>query len=523
KEKDEETKIKIAPPDLNNWGIIDEKNQSLKSGDDAVLYAQILSPTYSDKKYSGIYIKHEKNDEMIVDIHPCGIPLVLGSVQKYRPELEKADITLCGEKLAISVSSHNQSLASAEAIILDNSEIKLNHGKKIFGQAQQKVDFLSQNIELGSTQIEINSGQAKINSMVNVSFPSPKVPTPNVLSNPVVAGLTSGEVGGGSNNSAGNGASNNSAGSGSDKALTKGNNEADPKQVFMKGLDGKTKVLQITPTTKISELKKTLGYESADVYLVHGGKLLDEKATVADYPNIHNDSNIEIRGRGRGGGSEDTSTIKLGPSTNPKFPITSPTDEEKETIEIDGNTFSKKEYDVPDVGKVRYHSVNTKNFMYSNKNDAYQQAKILAGITKEKPETVYRFIDEKDTTPYPKGEVLVKIKTSNASLADGKLGKVEEYRTGAGVRLIVNHTADTNSKVMVNNFVHSRVEHFHVATLPEKEFSDKESAREYIMKGLFGSEFSTTTQNDNKPVKIAKNFEFYEQLGAEHHIYYLHH
>jgi hypothetical protein len=211
KEKDEETKVKIAPPDLNNWGIIDEKNQTLKSGDDAVLYTQILSPTYSDKKYSGIYIKHEKDDEMIVDIHPCGIPLVLGSVQKYRKELEAADITLCGEKLAISVSSHHQSLVSAEAIILDNSEIKLNHGKKIFGQAQQKVDFLSQNIELGSTQIEINSGQAKINSMVNVSTPSPKFPTPNVPTSPVVAGLASG---GGSDRSAGNGASNNSAGSG---------------------------------------------------------------------------------------------------------------------------------------------------------------------------------------------------------------------------------------------------------------------------------------------------------------------
>jgi hypothetical protein len=214
KEKDEETKVKIAPPDLNNWGIIDEKDQSVKSGNDAVLYTQILSPTYSDKKYSGIYIKHEKDDEMIVDIHPCGIPLVLGSVQKYRPELEKADITLCGEKLAISVSSHNQSLDKSEAIILDNSEIKLNHGKKIFGQAQQKVDFLSQNIELGSTKIEINSGQAKINSLLNVSFPSPKVPTPNVPSSFVAAGLASGEVGEVNKNSAGNGASNSSAGSG---------------------------------------------------------------------------------------------------------------------------------------------------------------------------------------------------------------------------------------------------------------------------------------------------------------------
>lgn len=266
KEKDEETKVKIAPPDLNNWGIIDEKDQRLKSGDDAVLYTQILSPTYSDKKYSGIYIKHEKDDEMIVDIHPGGIPLVLGSVQKYRKELEEADITLCGEKLAISVSSHSQSLASAEAIILDNSEIKLNHGKKIFGQAQQQVDFLSQNIELGSSQIEINSGQTKINSLVNVSFPSPKVPTPNVPA---------------------------------------------PKQVFMKGLDGKTKVLQITPNTKISELKKALGYESADVYLTYGGKPLKEESTVADYPNIQEGSNIEIRGRMRGGTSNSNSINQM--------------------------------------------------------------------------------------------------------------------------------------------------------------------------------------------------------------------
>ncbi|MGB3640125.1 MAG: hypothetical protein WBA39_21485, partial [Rivularia sp. (in: cyanobacteria)] len=108
--KDEETKVKIAPSELKNWGIIDEKDQSLKSGDDGVLYTQILSPTYSDKKYSGIYIKHEKDDEMIVDIHPCGIPLVLGSVQKYRKELEEADITISGEKLAISISEHHQSL-----------------------------------------------------------------------------------------------------------------------------------------------------------------------------------------------------------------------------------------------------------------------------------------------------------------------------------------------------------------------------------------------------------------------------
>lgn len=173
--KDGVTEVKIAPSELKNWGIIDEKDQSLKPGDDGVLYAQILSPTYSDKKYSGIYIKHEKDDEMIVDIHPCGIPLVLGSVQKYRQELEQADVTLSGEKLAISVSEHHQSLDKSEAIVLDSSEIKLNHGKKIFGQAQKNIDFLSQNLEIGSSQVNISSGKTKINSSVNISFPSPKM------------------------------------------------------------------------------------------------------------------------------------------------------------------------------------------------------------------------------------------------------------------------------------------------------------------------------------------------------------
>ena len=251
--KDGETEIKIVASDLKNWGIIDEGNQSLKSGDDAVLSTQILSPTYSDKKYSGIYIKHEKGDEMILDIHPCSIPLVLGSVQKYRKELEQADVTLSGKKLAISVSGHHQSLDKSEAIILDSSEIKLNHGKKIFTQAQQKVDFLSQNVEISSSQVNINSGKTNINSLVNISFPSPKVP--------IVS-----------------------------------------QQVLMKTLEGKTKPLQITPNTKIGDIKKEMGYESADVYLVHGGKILGDESTVADY-NIERDSNIEVRGRLRGGAS----------------------------------------------------------------------------------------------------------------------------------------------------------------------------------------------------------------------------
>ena len=211
--KDGETEVKIAPDELKNWGIINEKDQSLKSGDDAVLSTHILSRTYSDKKYSGIYIKHEKGDEMIVDIHPCSIPLVLGSVQKYRKELEQADVTLSGEKLAISVSEHHQSLDKSEAIILDSSEIKLNHGKKIFGQAQQKVDFLSQNIELGSSRVNINSANTQIKSLVNISFPAPKVPTPNIPSSSGVGEVASNKVGETKKNSPDSGSNSSSLGS----------------------------------------------------------------------------------------------------------------------------------------------------------------------------------------------------------------------------------------------------------------------------------------------------------------------
>ncbi len=291
--KDEETEIEVAPTRFNanitNWGIIDEKTQKLKVGAKAVLYTQILSPTYSGRKYSGIYIKHEKNDEMIIDIQPCGVPLVLGSIQKYRQQLEKANITLCGQKLALSVSPHNQKLTGAEAIILDNKQIKLNHEKVISGQAQRAVNFLSKNLKLGSSRIQIKSGQTTINSAVNISTPAPQTPKPNQKAPTTASSLTPNQNGAANKPSV----NNNLAG-----------REA-PKQVLMKTIDGKTKVLQITPTTKISELKKELGYgESADVYLVHGGKVLEEESTVADYPNIQKESNIEIRGRVRGGTEE---------------------------------------------------------------------------------------------------------------------------------------------------------------------------------------------------------------------------
>ncbi|MGB6297046.1 MAG: ubiquitin-like protein [Rivularia sp. (in: cyanobacteria)] len=308
KEQDGETQVKITPGKNNNWAIIDENTQCLKTGDNAVLYSNILSPTYSNKKYSGIYIKHKRCDEMIVDINPCTIPLVVGSVQKYRKQLEQADVTLSGKKIAISVSSHYQRLDKSEAIVLDNSEIKLNHDKKIFGQAQRQVDFLSQSVEIGSSQVNIKSGKTQINSLVNISFPTPKFPTPNIPSPPGVAGLTSGKVGG---------ASNTSEGSGSDKEpVTKRNNEAPPKQVFMKGLDGKTKPLQIAPTTKIGDLKEKLGLPaSTDTYFTHGGKALKDELTVADYPDIQKDSTLEIRGRLRGGGNLNNKVI------NPNSPI----------------------------------------------------------------------------------------------------------------------------------------------------------------------------------------------------------
>lgn len=302
--KDEETEIEVAPTRFNanitNWGIIDEKTQKLKVGAKAVLYTQILSPTYSGKKYSGIYIKHEKNDEMIIDIQPCGVPLVLGSIQKYRPQLEKANITLCGQKLAISVSPHNQKLTGAEAIIIDNKQIKLNHEKVISGQAQRAVNFLSKNLKLGSSRIQIKSGQTTINSAVNISTPAPQLPKPNQKAPTATSARTPNQTGAANKPSV----NNNLAG------------KETAKQVLMKTLDGTTKPLQITPDTKISDLKKELGYKSADVYLTHEGKKLNDKLTVADYPNIQKDSTIEARGRLRGGASGGEAEIGEASNSN---------------------------------------------------------------------------------------------------------------------------------------------------------------------------------------------------------------
>jgi hypothetical protein len=165
--------VEIAPLESKQWAMVNESDQNVN--DKRFLAAQILSPTYSDDNHAGIYITHEKDDEMLVDIQPCEIPLVLGSVQKYRENLEDADVSINGKILAISSSSHKEKLDNAQTIIVDNSEIKLNHGK-IVGKAEKKIDFSSQNVEIGSSQIEINAAQTKVNSLVNISSPSPSIP-----------------------------------------------------------------------------------------------------------------------------------------------------------------------------------------------------------------------------------------------------------------------------------------------------------------------------------------------------------
>ncbi len=182
KETKENTKvIKIGPCDLNNWGVVDKSGQSLKQGEEAVLHTEILSPTYSEQDYSGIYIKHEKDDEMILDINPCGVPLVLGSLQKYRPKLEEADVTVCGQKIAISVSPDSQGLEESEAILIDSSKIQLNHQKEIIGNAAEKIDLVSEkDVNINSSEISINSekevginsNKTEIKSKVNITSPS---------------------------------------------------------------------------------------------------------------------------------------------------------------------------------------------------------------------------------------------------------------------------------------------------------------------------------------------------------------
>jgi hypothetical protein len=131
--------VEIAPLEPEQWAMVDESTQNVD--DNRFLAAQILSPTYSDDNHAGVYIKHEKDDEMLVDIQPCEIPLVLGSVQKYRKNLEDADVSINGKTLAISSSSHDTSLKDADAMIVGDKQISISAAKEIEIKSDQQMNI----------------------------------------------------------------------------------------------------------------------------------------------------------------------------------------------------------------------------------------------------------------------------------------------------------------------------------------------------------------------------------------------
>lgn len=146
--KEGENKIELAPIKPNKWAIVDESIGEIDN--QRFLLAQVLSLTYSGENYSGIYIKHQKDDEMIVDIQPCEIPLVLGSVQKYRKNLEEANVTISGEKLAISASPQTQSLPESNALIIDQDKMSLLVKESTI-QSEEKITLSSQELGIKST------------------------------------------------------------------------------------------------------------------------------------------------------------------------------------------------------------------------------------------------------------------------------------------------------------------------------------------------------------------------------------
>lgn len=76
-------------------------------------------------------------------------------------------------------------------------------------------------------------------------------------------------------------------------------------QMFIKSINGKTRTLQVQPTTTIAELKAQIqekeGVSPEEQRLIYAGKNLDDTKTVADY-NLGADATVHLVLRVRGGG-----------------------------------------------------------------------------------------------------------------------------------------------------------------------------------------------------------------------------
>lgn len=157
-ENNPKTQISLKPNSSDNWRLMSEQDPMAES--DNSLQAKILSPTSSRKNFSGIYIKHKEGDRMIMDIRPFNLPLVIGSLQRYQEQLENADISIGGEKLAISVSPHSTDLEQSQGFLIDQSRIK--------GQAKERLALnAEQNVSVESDQLNVKA-ETTINKGLNI-------------------------------------------------------------------------------------------------------------------------------------------------------------------------------------------------------------------------------------------------------------------------------------------------------------------------------------------------------------------
>jgi hypothetical protein len=141
--------VKLRPPPAAAgapaaWTLMSDKPQALDTPDPGLpLLAEVLMPSTlrpakaqggndsSDQLVCGLYVRHQKGDEMRVTFEPGAVPAVLGSPQRHHAPFETSDLTLNGGRITLTTSPMGTDPASAELLDLNGTtgQFVLRNGK----------------------------------------------------------------------------------------------------------------------------------------------------------------------------------------------------------------------------------------------------------------------------------------------------------------------------------------------------------------------------------------------------------
>jgi len=116
------------------WILMSDSQQTLDTPDPKLpLLAEVLMPTTvrpvkperaddsSNQLVCGLYVRHQKGDEMRVTFEPCAVPAVHGSPQMHHAPFETSDLTVNGARITLTTSPMGTDPASVELLDLDGA------------------------------------------------------------------------------------------------------------------------------------------------------------------------------------------------------------------------------------------------------------------------------------------------------------------------------------------------------------------------------------------------------------------